>query len=144
MRNNSEGGSITLLGTWLLGSLLAITVLVCLLGQRESRLVILTERNLPLQLMAEDVLEEQRLMLQGDFAKTEELLAMEAWRIKELAAGERDGKRYRITGRNKDGRLILVARTEYREEMMLGNVYMLQWCLYVDREQEKVLLERIG
>lgn len=144
MRNNNEGGSITLLGTWLLGSLLAITVLVCLLGQRESRLVILTERNLPLQLMAEDVLEEQRLMLQGDFAKTEELLAMEAWRIKELVAGERDGKRYRVTGRNKDGRLILVARPEYREEMMLGNVYMLQWCLYVDREQEKVLLERIG
>lgn len=132
------------MGTWLLGSFLAITVLICLLGQRESRLVILTERNLPLQLLAEDLLEEQRITLQEDFDKTENLLAMEEWRVREVEAGERDGRRYRVTCRCKDGKLILVARTEYIEEMMLGNVYMLQWCLHADREQKKVVLERIG
>ena len=47
MRKSSECGSVTLLGTWILGSFLAIAMLVFLLSQRESQLVMLTERNLP-------------------------------------------------------------------------------------------------
>ena len=144
MRKSSEGGSVTLLGTWLLGSFLAIAMLVFLLSQRESQLVMLTERNLPLQLLAEDVLEEHRIMLQQDIGRADELLAMEEWRIVELSKGERDGKKYRITGKNSEGKIILVVYAEYREEIMLGNVYMLQWSLAVDREQGKVILERIG
>ena len=144
MRTGSESGSVTLLGTWVLGSFLAIAVLVFLLSQRECQLVMLTEKNLPLQLLAEDVLEEHRIMLQQDIGRADELLGMEEWRIVELSAGERDSMRYRVTGKNSDGKIILVVYAEYRETMMLGNVYMLQWCLEADREQGKVILERIG
>ena len=135
MRHAGERGSLTLLGAWLLGSFLAIGTLVFLLSQRESQLIVLAERNLPLQLMAEDLLEEQRIRLQGDFAGVDEFFAMESWRIKEIASGSRDGMAYR---------LILVSHTEYEKQMMFGTEYLLQWCLYADREQERLVLERIG
>ena len=146
MRRDGERGSLTLLGAWLLGSFLAIGTLVFLLSQRESQLIILAERNLPLQLMAENLLEEQRIRLQGDFARVDEFLAMESWRIKEIASGSRDGMAYRVTIKRDeaDDRLVLVSHVKYEKQMMLGNEYLLLWCLYGDRAQEKLVLERIG
>lgn len=146
MRRDGERGSLTLLGAWLLGSFLAIGTLVFLLSQRESQLIVLAERNLPLQLMAEDLLEEQRIRLQGDFAGVDEFFAMESWRIKEIASGSRDGMAYRVTIKRAEDedRLILVSHTEYEKQMMFGTEYLLQWCLYADREQERLVLERIG
>ena len=132
MRHAGERGSLTLLGAWLLGSFLAIGTLVFLLSQRESQLIVLAERNLSLQLMAEDLLEEQRIRLQGDFAG--------------VASGSRDGMAYRVTIKRAEDedRLILVSHTEYEKQMMFGTEYLLQWCLYADREQERLVLERIG
>ena len=126
--------------------LLAQIALVFLLSQRESQLIVLAERNLPLQLMAEDLLEEQRIRLQGDFAGVDEFFAMESWRIKEIASGSRDGMAYRVTIKRAEDedRLILVSHTEYEKQMMFGTEYLLQWCLYADREQERLVLERIG
>lgn len=146
MRQADEVGSLTLLGAWLLGSFLAIGLLVFLLSQRESQLIVLAERNLPLQMMAENLLEQQRIRLQGDFSETDELLAMESWRIKELTAGSRDGIAYRVTVKRAeaDDRLILVSHVIYEKQVMIGNEYLLQWCLYADRGQGKLLLERIG
>lgn len=117
-----------------------------MLSQRESQLIILAERNLPLQLMAENLLEEQRIRLQGDFARVDEFLAMESWRIKEIASGSRDGMAYRVTIKRDeaDDRLVLVSHVKYEKQMMMGNEYLLQWCLYGDRAQEKLVLERIG
>lgn len=146
MRQDGERGSLTLLGTWLLGGFLAIGLLVFLLSQRESQLIILAERNLPLQLAAEDILEEQRLRLQGDFGQVDRLLAAETWRIREIWSGSRSGMDCRVTAKRDDeeGRIILVAHVKYRQQMMLGNEYLLQWCLFADRAQARLSLERIG
>ena len=43
-----------------------------------------------------------------------------------------------------DDRLVLVSHVKYEKQMMMGNEYLLQWCLYGDRAQEKLVLERIG
>ena len=45
---------------------------------------------------------------------------------------------------DEEGRIILVAHVKYRQQMMLGNEYLLQWCLFADRAQARRSLERIG
>lgn len=53
---------------------------------------------------------------------------------------------YRVTIKRDeaDDRLVLVSHVKYEKQMMMGNEYLLQWCLYGDRAQEKLVLERIG
>ena len=60
--------------------------------------------------------------------------------------GITDGMAYRVTIKRAEDedRLILVSHTEYEKQMMFGTEYLLQWCLYADREQERLVLERIG
>ncbi|MDD3114537.1 MAG: hypothetical protein PHQ44_02240 [Anaerovibrio sp.] len=144
VRLSGERGSITLLGVWLLGIFLCISMMIFILSNKECRVIVLANKSFTMQLLAESLLENQRLKLQHDMARTGEMLEQKEGMLKMLDTGERDEFTYRINYQIQKGKIIIAAVLRNKNPVKTENIFTLQWWLRVDRENGKVILEGIG
>lgn len=144
VRLSGERGSITLLGVWLLGIFLCISMMIFILSNKECRVIVLANKSFTMQLLAESLLENQRLKLQHDMARTGEMLEQKEGMLKMLDTGERDEFTYRINYQIQKGKIIIAAVLRNKNPVKTENIFTLQWRLRVDKENDKVILEGIG
>lgn len=135
---------MTVLGLWLLGMFMCISMILFVMSNRETRVMALTQKNYKVQLLAENMLEEQRLRIEQNADLRNEILGATGTRMKTLANGEQGEYAYRVNSKLQSGRIVLAVVIWAKNGNKPENMFALQWWLRVDEENGRVILEGIG
>lgn len=140
----TEKGSITLLGVWLLGMFLSISTLLFVLSSKESKVIYLAHKNYEMQMLAESLLANQVVELQHDKVLVAELMSRTEMRLKKLKQGEQGEIAYFINAQRRADNLIIAVILNSTKADKPENVFALQWGLAVDSDTLDVEVEGIG
>ena len=141
---HGEKGSITLLGTWLMGFLLFISAMLFVYSNQEIWVSNLERESYYRQLLAESLLEKQLLALNRDFSMVEKVLEKRNYLHTILAEGSTEKYIYEIIGLHVDGKVSMAAIVRNKEDPIDENIFSLRWYLAVDKDKETVALDGIG
>ena len=138
-----EGGSMTLLGTWLMGFLLLVSAMIFVYSNQEIRVSNLERESYQRQLLAESLLEKHLLLLQQDFGLVETILGKRNYIWTILDEGVQGKYIYKVNALHDEaGSIKMAAIVKNQDDPSFENIFSLRWHLEVGADEQT--LERSG
>lgn len=140
----AEKGSMTLLGTWLMGFMLFISAMLFVYSNQEIWVSNLEREAYYRQLLAESLLEKELLVLNRNFSLVEKVMKTRDYMITTLDEGSVGKYLYKIGCLHVKDKVSMAAVVRNKEAPEFENIFYLRWYLAVDEDEQTVVLEGIG
>lgn len=138
-----EKGSMTLLGTWLVGFMLLMSATIFVYSNQELRISNLERESYHRQLLAESLLERQLILFRQDFSQIESILSKNSYKLVQLSEGVQGDYIYNINALHDDaGKVLVAVVVKNQDNPQYENIFSLRWHLEVDTNEKTV--ERCG
>ena len=140
----AEKGSMTLLGTWLMGFMLFISAMLFVYSNQEIWVSNLEREAYYRQLLAESLLEKELLVLNRDFSLLEKVMENREYVNTTLDEGSVGKYLYEIRCLHGNGKVSMAAGVRNKDDPTYENIFYLRWYLAVDEDEQTVVREGIG
>lgn len=139
-----EKGSMTLLGTWLMGFMLFISAMLFVYSNQEIWVSNLEREAYYRQLLAESLLEKELLALNRDFSLLEKIMEKREYFLTTLDEGSTGKYLYEVNGLHVNGKVSIAAVVVNKDNPTFENIFYLKWSLAVDEDEQTIVREGIG
>ena len=140
----AEKGSMTLLGTWLMGIMLLISAMLFVYSNQEIWVSNMEREGYYRQLLAESLLEKELLVLNRDFSIMEKVMAKKEYARITLDEGGWGKYLYTVDCFHGNDKVSMAAIVRNKDDPAFENIFYLRWYLAVDEDEQTVVQEGIG